>query len=79
MTIAKIFMSGNSQAVRLPKEVRFPADVREVVVERQGDRLILEPLESTVWPESFWHSFGSLADDFERPAAVPQRREDLEL
>ena len=33
---AKVFWSGNSQAVRLPKEFRFPRGVREVSVRRQG-------------------------------------------
>ena len=39
--IAKVFRSGNSQAVRLPKEFRF--DVDEVEVWRDGDALILRP------------------------------------
>lgn len=39
--LAKIFQSGNSQAVRLPKEFRF--DVDEVEVSREGDAVILHP------------------------------------
>jgi antitoxin VapB len=39
--IAKIFKSGNSQAVRLPKEFRFDAD--EVEILREGDAVILRP------------------------------------
>lgn len=38
---AKIFKSGNSQAVRLPKEFRF--DVDEVEILREGDAVILRP------------------------------------
>lgn len=38
---AKIFQSGNSQAVRLPKDFRF--DVDEVEVSREGDAVILRP------------------------------------
>jgi antitoxin VapB len=38
---AKVFRSGNSQAVRLPKEFRF--DVEEVEVSREGDAVILRP------------------------------------
>jgi antitoxin VapB len=41
---AKVFQSGNSQAVRLPKEFRF--DVGEVEVTREGDAVILRPRES---------------------------------
>ena len=39
--VAKIFKSGNSQAVRLPKEFRFSVD--EVEVSREGDAIILRP------------------------------------
>ncbi len=39
--VAKVFRSGNSQAVRLPKEFRF--SVEEVEVSREGDAIILRP------------------------------------
>jgi antitoxin VapB len=39
--IAKVFKSGNSQAVRLPKDFRFSVD--EVEVSREGDAVILRP------------------------------------
>jgi antitoxin VapB len=44
MTIvtSKIFRSGNSQAVRLPREVAFP-DELEVTIERSGDVLTIRP------------------------------------
>ncbi len=47
--VAKVFMHGRSQAVRLPKEFRLP--VGEVRVRRVGDALVLEPLEfdATAW------------------------------
>lgn len=44
--IAKIFMHGRSQAVRLPKAFRL--DGKEVRVRRDGRRLILEPIVSDV-------------------------------
>ena len=40
--LAKLFMHGRSQAVRLPKEFRFEG--QEVRVTKIGDRVILEPL-----------------------------------
>jgi antitoxin VapB len=43
MDTAKIFWSGRSQAVRLPKDFRFNTD--EVRIRRVGDAVILEPLE----------------------------------
>ena len=42
---AKIFRSGNSQAVRLPKQFRF--DVDEVEITREGDAVVLRPLRSS--------------------------------
>jgi len=50
---AKLFMHGRSQAVRLPKEFRFEG--KEVRVSRQGDRVILEPMEKKPFdPVKFW-------------------------
>jgi antitoxin VapB len=45
---AKIFTTGRSQAVRLPKAFRFEGS--EVLVERQGDAVILRPkLDNETW------------------------------
>lgn len=78
MTFAKIFWSGNSQAVRLPKEFRFSPETREVEVRREDDRVILAPVKTQEWPTSFWDAFGSVSEDFERPASHPQRRDSLD-
>ena len=42
MDTAKVFWSGRSQAVRLPKEFRFDTD--EVRIRRHGAAVILEPM-----------------------------------
>ena len=39
---AKLFWSGNSQAVRLPKEFRFEG--KEVHIFKQGNQVIIEPI-----------------------------------
>ena len=44
--IAKVFKSGNSQAVRLRKEFRF--EVEEVENSREGDAIILRPHPETI-------------------------------
>jgi antitoxin VapB len=46
METAKVFWSGRSQAVRLPKEFRFDTD--EVRIRRHGNTVILEPI-ATNW------------------------------
>ena len=38
--LAKVFKSGNSQAVRLPKEFRF--DVAEIEIFKRGDEVVLK-------------------------------------
>ena len=39
MATAKVFRSGNSQAVRLPKQYKFKA--KEVEIFRRGDEIVL--------------------------------------
>jgi antitoxin VapB len=40
--VARVFMHGRSQAVRLPREFRLTGD--RVVVRREGRGIVLEPL-----------------------------------
>ena len=49
---AKVFMSGLSQAVRLPKKFRFPEECNEVAVRQVGRHLILSPRFAD-W-EDYW-------------------------
>ncbi|HEX7185243.1 MAG TPA: type II toxin-antitoxin system VapB family antitoxin [Thermoanaerobaculia bacterium] len=74
---AKLFKSGGSQAVRLPKEFRFE-DQDEVLIYRQGHRVILEPVRRT-WSREFLDLAGS-ALDFPYPEDPPPAgpRPDLE-
>ncbi|GGJ43733.1 antitoxin [Deinococcus roseus] len=51
MTTSKVFTSGGSQAVRIPREFRI--DTQEVTIERIGDSLIITPLK----PESHRHTW----------------------
>lgn len=43
-SLAKLFMSGRSQAVRLPKSLRFEGE--EVVVKRFGNGVLLLPVDA---------------------------------
>jgi antitoxin VapB len=77
MDTAKIFWSGRSQAVRLPKDFRF--DVEEVRIRRHGNAVILEPVATDwAWLDAM---IGPLDDDFveavnEQPE--PQERPELD-
>jgi len=64
---AKVFWTGRSQAIRLPKEFRFKTDT--VLVLRQGRAVVVEPAHE--WPEGYVESFAGLPEDFTRPAQGP--------
>ena len=51
MATARVFKSGNSQAVRLPKDFRFRS--REVDIYRRGDEVILRE-KSKGMERVFW-------------------------
>lgn len=76
MHTARIFKSGNSQAVRLPKEFRF--SISEVEIFRRGDEVVLREKRRSAAEileilESFSEDF--MADG--RQDLPPQEREAL--
>ena len=58
---AKVFWTGRSQAIRLPKEMRLATD--EVLIGRDGARLVIEPVEVERdlmgWPLAWWELAGA--------------------
>ena len=60
MEVAKIFETGRSQAVRLPKQFRFSDS--EVLIQRLGDAVMLVPKDSA-W-KTFLEGLDSFSDDF---------------
>ena len=61
MDTAKVFWSGRSQAVRLPRAYRV--DGREVRIRRRGRAIVLEPMaESWAWLDAL---AGDVDGDFE--------------
>ena len=76
METAKVFWSGRSQAVRLPK--RFRLDTEEVRIRRHGKSLILEPIpRDWAWLDAL---VGQMDNDFALAAAdQPPEQDRLEL
>lgn len=77
METAKIFQSGGSQAVRLPKRFRFSGD-DEVLIRKIGNAVLLTPKEKA-W-ETFLQGLDGFTDDFfqdGREPDAPQTREAL--
>ena len=67
MAIAKVFMTGRSQAIRLPKEFRVDAD--EVYLKRTRDGFLV--IAKDPW-EVFFEGVDELSENFmSRPRAQP--------
>ncbi len=60
MQTAKLFQNGRSQAVRLPKAFRMEG--KEVKISKQGNKIILEPIEAS-WT-SWLNALNEFSDDF---------------
>ncbi len=73
--IARIFMNGRSQAVRLPKAYRFEGD--EVLIQKRGNEVILSPRPKT-W-DDFFKKAPLPSEDFmsDRKDLPHQKREAL--
>ena len=64
---AKVFMSGRSQAIRLPAKLRLQS--KEVLIEQIGEALWLKPQngvkqDMSLWLAAFYENTEPLPDDF---------------
>lgn len=76
MAIARVFRSGNSQAVRLPKEFRLKS--REVEIFRRGEEIVLR--EKGRGLARAFEILANLPDDFlpeSRKDSPPQERDGI--
>ena len=76
MGTARVFRSGNSQAVRLPK--RFRLQCKEVEISRRGDEIILREKDRTL--ARAFELLAGLPEDLElvgREKDQPQNRKGL--
>lgn len=64
----KVFKSGNSLAVRLPKELELPCG--PVSIHREGRKIIIEEVTANGWPEGFFESVRISRKDFGREKAA---------
>ncbi|MGH7233701.1 MAG: type II toxin-antitoxin system antitoxin VapB [Nitrospiraceae bacterium] len=67
----KIFKSGNSQAVRIPKE--FKLEGEEVEIEKQGEVLLLRPMRKS-W-SALTESLKKFTDDFMKEGQMQPPRQ----
>lgn len=69
MVQTTVFKSNTSQAVRLPKDVALPENIKLVDVVAVGNTRIISPA-GTAWDE--WFENGSVSDDFMTDRAQPK-------
>ena len=72
-----VFKTNRSQAVRLPKAVAFPEEVKEVEITEIGNSRLITPVGQS-WSEWFLHG-PRVSEDFmtEREQPPPEEREPL--
>ncbi len=75
MSQGTIFTNNRTQNIRIPADMRFPADVKTVIVRAIGHERIIAPIENT-W-DSFFLSNESVSSDFmnERADQAQSERE----
>lgn len=73
---ASLFRNGANQAVRLPQDLRFPGDISEVQIRKQGDSLVISPVKPD-W-STFFATQVAVPEDFlsQRDQSPPQEREE---
>ncbi|NUN10218.1 MAG: antitoxin [Ignavibacteriaceae bacterium] len=71
MNTAKIFNSGNSQAIRLPKVFRLKG--KEAYITKVGDALVILPKKKN-W-EQLFDSLHKFSDDFMKKRDQPETQE----
>ena len=74
--VTKVFKSGNSLALRLPKELK--AKPGEMKILQEGERWIVTPIKPREWPAGFFESIQlEEPEKFERPPQGEHREIDL--
>ena len=75
--LAKVFLNGRSQAIRIPKD--FRVDTNEVYIEKVGDTLVITPKKNNHWDRLFETLNEVDTSDFMNERVQPplDKREDL--
>ena len=73
MSVGTVFVNNQTQAVRLPVDVRLPEGVHKVEIRVKGHERILAPIGQT-W-DSFFLDGPRVSDDFLSERATQQQSE----
>ena len=72
MVTSRTFMTGRSQAIRLPLEYRLPDE--DIVINRVGDTITLTPVSKL--GAGFLHALDSFTDDY-MADEIPEQSHEL--
>ncbi len=72
---AKIFRNGRSQAIRIPAAFRFDTD--RVILEKDGDALVVRPYSSGGWAEFFADESLRVDEELDLERDIPPQERDL--
>ncbi|KAB2932588.1 MAG: antitoxin [Candidatus Contendobacter sp.] len=72
---ARLFRNGRNQAVRIPREFELPGD--EVILHKEGDRLIVEPVKKPNGLAELLASWEPLDEEFPTIEDPPVQPEDI--
>ncbi len=64
--IASLFRSNRNIAVRIPKDMEFPESVKKVRIRKDGNALIITPVND------FWDDFFDQGPNLDFPERFPQ-------
>lgn len=71
MATAKVFRNNRSQAVRIPKALEWPEDVKEVEVVQDGQSRIISPVD-LVWDT--WFAEATAGESFPEGREQPDEQ-----
>jgi virulence-associated protein VagC len=74
----RVFKTGNSYAVRLPRVFYSGGEAPVYVKKLDSGKLLIVPKRKKKWPTGFLESFGNIPSDFEAPERPAVDRADDE-
>ncbi|MFO1419935.1 MAG: antitoxin [Candidatus Competibacteraceae bacterium] len=72
---ARLFRNGRNQAVRIPREFELPGS--EVIIRKEGNRLIVEPVKKPSGLAELLASWEPLDEEFPEIEDPPVQPEDI--
>jgi antitoxin VapB len=72
---ARLFRNGRNQAVRIPREFELPG--QEVIIRKDGDRLIVEPVKKYNNLAELLASWEDIEEEFPEIEDPPVKPEDI--